>query len=401
MRKLIAFLSLMAFALIAFGNQRVHASADTTTLTLHKRIYRDARLAGLDKWEYNNQGQAVIQTDESFGLNGANFDVYDATELYDKAHEDGESEQDFAKRLAGLDCKSGSALAKAYDLPLVTTLKTGTVDGEDGVVSLDVPNISADQNAAYLLIETSVDADILLNVDLTKKAAPIYLRLGTKDRMDVIHLYPKNVGYVRDPYFFKFGRQLDGSEKRLKGVTFALYRIEANGEKLYLDNTPVFDLKNSWITTTDPLNHPQVAKFISDDNGLVDSGERFLPAGTYYFEELASVSGYSSEIKDVEVIIPATWYDDAGNYLSVTVNGEVMEETLSGVVKESSIQAGRPRVYNNQVGTSEPTTPSKPSTNKPSTILPAMGTAISWLAVLIGAAFMIAAMNWMKKNRSL
>ncbi|WP_125711195.1 pilin N-terminal domain-containing protein [Lacticaseibacillus porcinae] len=401
MRKLIAFLSLMAFALIAFGNQRVHASADTTTLTLHKRIYRDARLAGLDNWEYNNQGQAIIQTDESFGLNGANFDVYDATELYDKAHEDGESEQDFAKRLAGLDCKSGSALAKAYDLPLVTTLKTGTVNGEDGVVSLDVPNISADQNAAYLLIETSVDADILLNVDLTKKAAPIYLRLGTKDRMDVIHLYPKNVGYVRDPYFFKFGRQLDGSEKRLKGVTFALYRIEPNGEKLYLDNTPVFDLKNSWITTTDPLNHPQVAKFVSDDNGLVDSGERFLPAGTYYFEELASVAGYSSEIKDVEVIIPATWYDDAGNYLSVTVNGEVMEETLSGVVKESSIQAGRPRVYNNQVGTAQPTTPSKPSTNKPSTILPAMGTAISWLAVLIGAVFMIAAINWMKKNRSL
>ena len=111
MKKLFALLSLMAFAFIAWGQtQTVHAS-DTTTLILHKRIYRDARLADLDKWEYNNQGQEVIQSDASFGLNGANFDVYDATEFYDQAKLAGETEAEFAQRLAQLDRKSAPLTA--------------------------------------------------------------------------------------------------------------------------------------------------------------------------------------------------------------------------------------------------------------------------------------------------
>lgn len=399
MKKLFALLSLMAFAFIAWGQtQTVHAS-DTTTLILHKRIYRDARLADLDKWEYNNQGQEVIQSDASFGLNGANFDVYDATEFYDQAKLAGETEAEFAQRLAQLDRKSALALAKAHHLPLVTTLKTASVNGEDGVASLDVPKFANDQNAAYLLIETSVDHDTLLNVDLTKKATPIYLRLGTNRDSNVVHLYPKNVGYVRDPYFFKYGQQLDGTTKRLKGVTFALYRLDENGQKLYLDSSPVFDLKNSWITTSDPLNHVQVAKFISDENGLVDSGERFLPAGTYYFEELKGLDGYAKLTEPVEVIVPATWYDEAGNFLPVTVNGEVMDETLSGVVKEATIQKGRPRVYNRQLSTTpKPTTPTQ---STPSSSLPSMGAAMSWLAVIIGLIMMVAAHHWLKQQRQL
>lgn len=406
MKKLIAFLSLMAFAMLTWGQtQTVHAQGDTTTLMLHKRIYRDARLANVDQWEYDNHGQEVIQSDDSFGLNGANFDVYDATDFYDQAKTDGESEAEFAQRLAQLDRKSALALAKAHDLPTISTLKTATVNGEDGVASVEVPTYAGNRYAAYLLIETSVDADTLLNVDLTKKASPMYLRLGhtSQTTLNPVHLYPKNVGYVRDPFFFKWGKQLDGTTKRLKGVTFALYRIDENDQKLYLDSSPVFDLKNSWISTTDPMNNVQVAKFISDDNGLVDSGERFLPAGTYYFEELQALDGYAKSSEPVEVIVPATWYDDDGNFLPVTINGEVMEETLSGVVKESTIQKGNPRVYNTQIKTTTSTTPkpTTPAQKLPSTSLPSMGAAMSWLAVIIGFIMMIAALRWLNKKRSL
>ncbi|WP_279384814.1 pilin N-terminal domain-containing protein [Lacticaseibacillus manihotivorans] len=74
-------------------------------------------------------------------------------------------------------------------------MKTATVNGEDGVASLNVPTYSGDHYAAYLLIETSVDADTLVNVDLTKKAAPMYLRLGhtSQTTLNPVHLYPKNV----------------------------------------------------------------------------------------------------------------------------------------------------------------------------------------------------------------
>lgn len=406
MKKLIAFLSLLAFSVLTLGQTHpVHAD-DTTTLTLHKRIYRDARLQNVESWQYDNQGQAVIQTDESFGLNGANFDVYDASALYAKAKLDSETESDFAKRLGQMDRKSARNLAQAHHLPLVTTLKTANVNGEDGVATAQVATYSGHDYAAYLLVETSVDHDVLLNVDLTQKAAPIYLRLPAKVDQAVlnpVHLYPKNIGYVRDPYFFKYGKLLDGTTKRLAGVVYALYRLDDNGDKLYLDMSPVVDLKNSWLKTNDPLNNNQVEKFTSDQNGLVDTGERYLPSGTYYFEELKALDGYKLASTPVKVEIPKTWYDDDGNFLPVTINGEVMEETLSGVVKETTIQKGKPRVYNTQLKTTTSTTP-KPTTpthHLPSTSLPSMGTAMSWLAVIIGLIMMIAALRWLNKKRSL
>lgn len=404
MKKLIAFFSLLAFAMFALAQAQIVHADDTTTLTLHKRIYRDARLQNVDDWQYDNQGQEVIQTDESFGLNGANFQVYDASSLYAKAKLESETESDFAKRLGQMDRKSARNLAQAHDLPLVTTLKTATVNGEDGVANVNVPTYSDNAYAAYLLVESSVDHDTLLNVDLTQKAAPIYLRLPAKVDQAVlnpVHLYPKNIGYVRDPYFFKYGKLLDGSTKRLAGVVYALYRFDDNGDKLYLDMSPVVDLKNTWIKTDDPLNNAQVQKFTSDQNGLVDTGERYLPSGTYYFEELKALDGYLKSSTAVKVEIPETWYDEDGNFLPVLVNGEVLTETISGVVQQSAIDQGHPRVYNTQLKTSTTPKPTTPTQSTPSTSLPSMGAAMSWLAVIIGISMMVAALRWLNKKRSL
>ena len=165
--------------------------------------------------------------------------------------------------------------------------------------------------------------------------------------LQTIHLYPKNVGYVRDPYFFKFGVHPDGTSKRLAGAIFAIYRIE-NGKKLYLDMSPVTDLRNKWVSTTDPLHDDRVNKFVSDQDGLVNTGERFLPAGEYFFEELQGVPGYEVDAKSraIKIEIPDSWEDEDGNRRFVLIDGQPMQENFGGVVTPEMISSGYPRVYN-------------------------------------------------------
>jgi hypothetical protein len=379
------------------------AAESEVTVTLHKRIYRDARLKDVDKWQYDNQGQEIALGDESFGLNGAYFTVYNATTLFAQAAQTGESEKTFAARLNKMSRKEIQALVAKYQLqPAGTTdaetgqITTKTVGGEAGVGSVTLPVKQAGQDARYLIVETGIADDVAVNVDVTKLAGPVYVSLPlviAGEALSTIHIYPKNIGYVRDPYFFKFGVTLAGDNVRLEGATFALYEIQ-NGVKRYLSLSPVNDLKNDWIESADPLNDPNVNLFISDHNGLVNTGERFLPKGTYYFEELKSVPGYINNLADhpVKVEVPASWYDEDGNFLPVLVNGEAMEETISGKVKESTIAIGRPRVYNYQKATSGGggaggQTPG----NQDHDVLPSLGEMATWTAVLFGLVLLFAA----------
>ena len=65
-------------------------------------------------------------------------------------------------------------------------------------------------------------------------------------------------------------------------------------------------------------------KFVSDKDGLVNTGERFLSAGTYYFEELQSVPGYELDEKSraIKIEIPDSWLDDDDNYRYVLIDGQ-------------------------------------------------------------------------------
>ncbi|WP_461213447.1 pilin N-terminal domain-containing protein [Lacticaseibacillus sp. GG6-2] len=418
LKRLLLALALAIFAVPAFFTANQTHAAENTTITLHKRIYRDARLAQVDEWQYDNQGQEVTLGDESFGLNGVNFEIYDATTLYDQAKESDETRAEFTQRLAKMSHKAALAMATKYQLQLTGKVKTQTVGTEDGVGQLQVPTRHDGDYAAYLIVEVSVDPQAELNVDLTKKASPILINLPVSvndQQLDQLHIYPKNVGYVRDPFFFKYGVQLDGKQVRLPGAVFALYRLDEAGNKLYLDMAPVTDLKNSWVQSATPLTDPKVNLFTSDKDGLVNTGERFLPSGTYYFEELKAPDGYQKLDKPVKVEVPETWYDEDGNFLPVLINGEAMDETQSGVVQPATIAKGKPRVYNYQQpklpdtdstkpGTTATTpspgsqTPSTPGST-PTSLLPNMGSAFTWLGVAVGLALILLAwLLWHKRQ---
>jgi LPXTG-motif cell wall-anchored protein len=230
--------------------------------------------------------------------------------------------------------------------------------------------------------------------------------------LNQIHIYPKNAAYVRDPYFFKFGKQVNGEEIRLAGAKFVLYQL-INNQKRYLQLGAENDLGNRWVTSSDPLNDERVDKFTSDKDGLVNMGQRFLSAGTYYFEEVQTVNGYDldASAKGIKVEVPAEWRDESGTFLPVMVNGQPLMELISGKVPEEAMQQAKPRVYNTQQGSKPPSTPGKPTpvnsvkpTSGASTAkgwLPQTGT-VKTMATIVGFVliFVAAIIYWRNRRQT-
>lgn len=363
MMKWLKWCVLCFFLLTLFGLEKqaavVEAAEESVTVLLHKRIYRDIPAA--EETLYENSGQLIDATtpnasllDQTTPLNGANFNIYDVTQY---CQETGEGYVTLRDTFAKMKPYEAIQFANTHAFHLVASVKTGndSLLGEDGIGRVTLPKKQGGLDAVYLIVETELDENREINVDLEKQAMPILLMLPVLDpvseeALQEIHLYPKNVGYVRDPYFFKIGKAADGTEKPLKGAVFVLYQYDENGNKIYLDISPVNDLRNTWVASSDPLNDPQVTKFTSDDKGVVNTGERFLPSGTYYFEEVATAEGFfiQEDAKAVEVVIPKAWYDAQGNFQYVTVNGQNMEELISGEVPEAAYAKQTPRVYNYQ-----------------------------------------------------
>ncbi|WP_125702569.1 pilin N-terminal domain-containing protein [Lacticaseibacillus daqingensis] len=410
LKRLLLAVAVLACALPFFGQRPVQAATDDVTVTLHKRIFRNVRQDYSD-YVHTNTGLAIdpATTDETeqlllnstYGLNGATFEIYDTTQWYMAAQADGQTAIEFAAEFDAMSRRDALKWVQAQSLKPFKTVRTAAVAGEDGVASVALPRKVEGRYAAYLIIETAVDHDVLLNVDLEKKSSPMMVVLPvmhpvqTTQSLREIHLYPKNVGYVRDPYFFKFGKQVSGDEVRLKGAVFALFRYAEDGTKLYLSMSMETDLKNRWIASSTPLKDDDVDKFISDADGLVNTGRRFLPSGTYYFEELQSVTGYQNDLTEtsVKVEIPESWTDEADNELPVLINGEAMDETLQGTVQPATITKGRPRVYNTQVK------PKEEVSTKPSGNLPQAGATVSVGLMVLGVIVMLTAWGLQKVRK--
>lgn len=377
------------------GEEKVVEAADNpdeVTIYLHKRIFRDLRWKNnkeLEDWEYQNDGLQIvgeqlteqdnILLENSLPLNGAMFDVYDATPWYKDVQEKGQlpngtkvtSTKDFVDYIATLARKEAikmaneSKLTKVYDQATVSK-KTEMPDGRtlEGIATF--PGLAVkdgNQEKAYLILETGITEKKNLNVDMEKLGRPILVTLPVivnGENLSQIHLYPKNVGYVRDPYFFKFGKEADGSDLGpVAGAKFAIYRIE-NGKKLYLDMSDVNDLKNKWVESEDPLYDDRVNIFESDKDGLVNTGARFLPSGTFYFEELESAPGFviGNDEKRIKIEVPESWYDEDGKYLPVLIDGQPMLENPDGEVPQKAMEEKTPRVYNTrETTTNSSTTP--------------------------------------------
>ncbi|MEN2265363.1 pilin N-terminal domain-containing protein, partial [Enterococcus lactis] len=146
----------------------------------------------------------------------------------------------------------------------------------NAIAHIKPPNKNQDRDAVYLIFEESIDREVGLDVDIDQTAIPIAAILPishpteSTEELQEIHINPKNVGYLRDPYFLKNGRQRGTTEKGkpLEGAGFALYHM-IEREKYYLDMAPANDLKNQWIkpADNDPWNDKNVTKFSSDKDG--------------------------------------------------------------------------------------------------------------------------------------
>lgn len=410
------FLIFLAILACLSGSIDSHAQSETMMITLHKRIYRDLRAP--NDQVFQNHGLTVDEAakinfdaadfvneqflDETHGLNGANFLVYDATPLAAKFFAENPEAvmTEFSQFYSQLGPREALRIAEDHKLQLVGKIKTQTQlvgdEAEDGVGSIEVPLKNSDGTyASYLIVETALDEESAVNVDLEKKASSILLTMPavhptTNEILTEINLYPKNVGYVRDPYFFKFGRNADGQTNPLENVVFALF-LEEEGVRKYLHLNSEDDLKNQWIASNDPLNDQRIDKFVSDKNGLVNMGERFLASGIYYFEELETVKGYEigDDCKKIKVEVPDTWE------ASVLINGQSLLEYQSGKIPEAAMTSQTPRVYNNRK-TGNKTTSEIPVDSSKEKPLPMTG-EIQTLFSLAGAGvILICSYLWQK-----
>lgn len=429
LKKVFAVFFTLLLVLSAGGtlfSTNANAADETVEIILHKHITRDVTAHELE--EYQNTGLPIEESDwenidvvsKATPLNGANFTVYDVTDYYEQIKKTPES---FVKYFAEMKRSELYDLIEKKELTPVKGSPIKTKQDDDfgaGTARITLPRFNDNRDAVYLIVENALDPEKGFNIDLEKKAIPLAVVLpilNPKDEtkeLQQIHIYPKNIGYLRDPYFFKYGAVKGEEDKAipLEGAQFVLFRYNENNEKLYLDMSPASDLKNKWVGTNDPLNDPNVNKFTSDKDGLVDMGERFLPSGTYYFEEVKSVDGYEIETsnKKIEVVIPDSWEDKDGNPLYVTVNGQIMDELVSGKVPQSAYDKAEPRVYNytdgkttesDPPGTSEekPETPQKPQDppKKQGGLLPNTGEAKAMISLF--GIMLIAFVFYAKKRK--
>ncbi|WP_265458852.1 pilin N-terminal domain-containing protein [Enterococcus sp. HY326] len=322
-KKLAGLFSAILVLFLAIGSsilpQVAKAAEDgQVELIIHKRIYRDIMMPDIEP--YQNTGVEVPKenwddediTNMAMPFNGANFLIYDLTDFYMATGQDSES---FLDDFNQLSMTAVLELIKEQDFPLAGGPVNTDVDAEfgEGIGRVMLNRYSNESDAVYLVMETTPDPDVRLNVDIERRSVPMVMflpilnPLTNVEELKQIHLYTKNIGYVRDPYFFKYGKT-EGSQELgvpLQGVTFAMYRYDDTGNKLYLDESEVNSLQNGWTESSDPLQDTNVTKFVSGSDGLV-STHRFFPSGTYYFEELKAAEGYTIEAEDrrIEVIVP-------------------------------------------------------------------------------------------------
>lgn len=399
---------------------------DEVEIILHKRIIRDVDYSQENFEMYENDGKEIDKktTDvdvitQTTPLNGAKFQVYDLTEYYGKAN-NGTAKQ-FVQTMAGYSFQQIDTLIEKEAIPLVGTIQTqdeGETNGKygGGIGRIRLPRKSNAQDAVYLFVEQETDTGSGTNLAKDTLTTPLAVVLPIMDPMDTakelqeIHLYPKNIGYLRDPYFFKYGRTKGTNEEGtpLAGAKFVLYKLE-DGEKLYLtaDSTKSFNSKWEKAKNNEPLTDENIRKYQSKDNGLVDTDGLLLAPNTYYFEEVQSVEGYeiNEESKKIEVKIPASWVDDEGNETFVTVAGQKMLELHSGKVPEEAKESATPRVYNERQKTptkdsEEPTNiGNKPPFSKfPQTGAVKTGTFLLGFMILVGVGYYLRRQKTTKKG---
>ncbi|WP_165006936.1 MULTISPECIES: SpaH/EbpB family LPXTG-anchored major pilin [unclassified Enterococcus] len=150
----------------------------TVQITLHKLLFPNGELP--NSQANNGQEKDMLQTYR--GLNGVTFQVYDVTDSFYRLREKGKPVEEVQKEIAQTGSKAGT---------LITEKTTGTVNGEDGIVSFQLTEKDdMARDKAYLFIETKTPEIVKEKADNMVVALPVYGQ--NQQQLTSIHLYPKN-----------------------------------------------------------------------------------------------------------------------------------------------------------------------------------------------------------------
>lgn len=232
----------------------------------------------------------------------------------------------------------------------------------------------------------------------------IFVPAEEKDKDNKQDVYLETAHYSRSPYFFNYGKTQRGGEYPLAGAEFVIYKENKDERRLYLEDNSDTDTWYSWTFSEKPKTDTRLERFVSDDKGLVSTGSRVLPPGTYFFEEVKEVPGYdvADEVKTIKVEIPESWTDDDGNFSPVLVDGQEMDEMKDFEVTESVFARAEPKIVNMQRGRNRVKKFGFDSAGEYLTSLPERlknGEAAADVATLAGGLAIIGFIMWRLKKR--
>lgn len=205
----VAFIFLLAsLGLIGHRSAQAAEIPQEVTFVLHKRVFLnpnsilDSQInSGLELTPENvtEANDALIDDTQTFGINGINFEVYDASayladELAQKTMEE------VMQAILETDSDTLRETLTAENLKTTITTKQDQQTGENGMVTWTPPDLSevAEQNPAFLFLE-KLPEKLPNNSVIRQEAAPMLVVLPVEDPinegqfLDTIHLYPKNV----------------------------------------------------------------------------------------------------------------------------------------------------------------------------------------------------------------
>lgn len=274
--KLFGALAALALLLpLGLGSGQVAKAADENTGTETQKVMIHKR-----QFENGDYPSKAIKNDgneiEDFGgtpLVGAGFTAYDMTNIYWAAYENASgSHQD----------KEDAAIKAALAAELPANGEKFDNTGEDGTATKDLKVKSDGEKAIYRFVETTKPAGVVSeNSHDFILGLPVYNE-KTSEKLDIVHVYPKNEVKALNLKFTKYGVDKDGEVSPLQGAKFKLRNADG------------FFYKDGAFTKSE--SDAEVIE--SDEQGNVSVPSLNLTPGKYTFSEINSNVSVTGEQKD-------------------------------------------------------------------------------------------------------
>jgi len=303
------------------------------------------------KYLYTHESSEEIET--KIPIREAAFVGFDLTDEY---YQSRMTQQEFIDTYKALTSDDIQKMVQEKKFPILTDNEASVVyTNPEGKVSWSVAKEKNGLAAVYLFAETRTRDDLSI---FETYSQPMLLFLPAFDEesgkpLSVIDLFPKTISYSCTPYFFKYGKKLDGTVKRLSGANFVLSRQKDGKKEYWSVDQPNNILLSHWVSSNDPKNDSHVKTFISDENGLVSLGNYLLPIGSYLFEEVAAPTGYEIDSNSRSIRVDVQGSHGEQTIDTILINNEPLERNAFGNVSQAVIQVGSPKIYNNEKSISD------------------------------------------------